>query len=72
MKFYAKYGGTSSIQPGFSLGFMVDTPNRMLVSYENEGILFFIDESDEWYFDGHDLYVDYNENLDEIHYLYKR
>ncbi|WP_163170535.1 hypothetical protein [Bacillus sp. NSP9.1] len=30
-----------------------------------DGITFFIEESDVWYFDGHDLLVTYNESSEE-------
>lgn len=70
VKFYARYGGSSPVQLGFSLGFSKDTPSRVVASYEKEGILFFIEETDLWFFDGHDLHVDYDEKLDEINYRY--
>lgn len=70
VRFNARYGGSSPVQLGFSLGFLKDTPSRVVASYEKEGILFFIEETDLWYFDRHDLHVDYDEKLDEIHYMY--
>lgn len=36
-----------------------------------DGILFFIDEADEWFFKGYDLEVDYDETLDEPVYHFK-
>lgn len=73
IKFYARYGGSSPIQTGFSLGFTAEeTPVNIGVSIEIEGILFYIEESDLWYFDGHDLHVSYNAEMEELEFLYKK
>nr|WP_093269612.1 HesB/YadR/YfhF family protein [Psychrobacillus sp. OK032] len=72
IRFYARYGGSSPIQQGFSLGMTKDKPVEPVVTVTNEGILFFIEERDEWYFDGHDLYVDVDHQLDELAYSYKK
>ena len=70
VKFHARYGGSSPVQLGFSLGFTKDTPDLVASSVEKQGILFFVEESDLWFFDGHDLHLDYDEKLDEINYMY--
>jgi uncharacterized protein YneR len=71
IRFYAKFYGSSPMQQGYSLGFSKgDDPIDMAVSNEMDGILFFIEDSDVWYFDGHDLHVDYNEKQDELEYKY--
>ncbi|MFJ8064535.1 HesB/YadR/YfhF family protein [Psychrobacillus sp. NPDC096426] len=72
IRFYARYGGSSPIQQGFSLGVTKDTPFEPVVTVKMENILFFIEERDEWYFDGHDLYVDVDHQLDELAYTYKK
>ncbi len=33
---------------------------------------FFVEEEDVWFFDGHDLYVDYDEKEDELLFDYKK
>ncbi|SFE96969.1 HesB/YadR/YfhF family protein [Alteribacillus iranensis] len=71
VKFFAKYGGSSPIQSGFSLGFSTnDTPIRIGSRLKKEGILFFVEESDLWYFNGYHLYVDYNEDMEELTFSY--
>jgi uncharacterized protein YneR len=72
IKFYAQIYGSSPVQESYSLGFTKDDPIDMIVNTEKEGIVFFIEESDLWYFNGHDLYVDYNEKIDEIEYSYTK
>ncbi|QUG41828.1 HesB/YadR/YfhF family protein [Psychrobacillus sp. INOP01] len=72
IRFFARYGGSSPIHEGFSLGVTKDTPFEPTVTYKEEDILFFIEERDEWYFDGHDLYVDFDSTRDELSYAYKK
>jgi len=73
VKFHPRYGGASPVQQGFSLAFSVsEAPDDPAVSVEKEGILFFIEAADVWYFDGHNLHVGYNEQLDEPEYHYRK
>lgn len=73
VKFHARYGGSSPVQQGFSLGFSTEEPPRNIAaSTKAEGILFFVDETDLWYFDGHNLNVEYNEQYDEVEFKYKK
>lgn len=72
IRFYARYGGSSPLHDGFSLGMTADTPAIPIVTLNLEGITFFIEEIDEWYFDGHDLHVDVDETKDELTYAYKK
>lgn len=39
---------------------------------EIEGILFFIEDVDEWFFKGYDLFVDYDLKLEELIYYFKK
>ncbi|OCA85732.1 HesB/YadR/YfhF family protein [Bacillus sp. FJAT-27225] len=70
VKFFAKIYGSSPVQENFSLGFSVEDPVDAAVSTEVDGILFYADETDIWFFNGHDLYVEYNEEYDEVEYKY--
>lgn len=73
VKFYPKVYGNSPVQEGFSLGFTVDNyPIEIITSYEAEGMLFYIEERDLWFFNGHDLHVNYNEEMDEVEYSYTK
>lgn len=73
VKFYPKVYGNSPVQEGFSLGFTVDNdPIEIITAFEAEGILFYIEERDLWFFNGHDLHVDYNEETDEVEYSYSK
>lgn len=70
IKFYVQFYGTSPIQDGYSLAFSKDNPISIAASTKEDGILFFIEESDLWFFDGHDLYVEYNEREETLEYRY--
>lgn len=70
LRFYAQFYGSSPIQKGYSLAFSNEDPINIAASIEKEEILFFIEETDLWYFDGHDLYVDYHKQEDELEYKY--
>jgi uncharacterized protein YneR len=71
VRFYAKIYGSSPVQQGYSLGFSKDEdPIHIAFKYEAEGILFYVEESDIWYFNEHDLHVDYHEKEDELEYQY--
>ncbi|TQR19499.1 HesB/YadR/YfhF family protein [Psychrobacillus vulpis] len=72
IRFYARYGGSSPLHDGFSIGMTMDTPVIPSVTVKNDDIMFFIEERDAWFFDGHDLYVDVDSKLDELAYSYKK
>ncbi|QCJ43662.1 HesB/YadR/YfhF family protein [Bacillus sp. S3] len=71
VRFYTQIYGSSPVQENFALGFTVDNePVDMSVKTEIEGITFFIEGTDLWFFNGHDLHVDYNPQKDEVEYSY--
>lgn len=70
VRFYARYGGVSNLQAGFSLGMMVEKPTEPTIQVMNDGITFFVEREDEWYFDNHDFTVAYNDQRDELEFQY--
>jgi uncharacterized protein YneR len=71
VKFYAQIYGKSAVQENFAIGFSVDNePIDMIVKTETEGLVFYIEGTDLWFFNGHDLHVDYNEKKDELDFNY--
>ncbi|MDY0405779.1 hypothetical protein P5G51_010595 [Virgibacillus sp. 179-BFC.A HS] len=71
LRFFARYGGNGNI-PGFSLGVKPAIPVNMHASVEKEDTLFFIEEDDAWYFEGADLYISYDEVLEEPAVSYQK
>ena len=58
IRFFVKYGGSSPVQEGFSLGMSKEEPSDIAaLKKEQNGILFYIEEKDLWYFDNHNLHV---------------
>lgn len=71
IRFFARYGeNMNSIQAGFSLGMALEEPKEPTVQVVNNGITFFIEKEDEWYFDNQDLTIIYNDAYDEIEFQY--
>ncbi|HCE11836.1 iron-sulfur cluster biosynthesis protein [Enterococcus sp.] len=70
VRFFGKIYGKTQIHDGFSVGMSVDKPERAIVQKTIDDLLFFIDETDEWFFKGYDLVVDYDANLDEPKYAF--
>ncbi|PGM45879.1 cytoplasmic protein, partial [Bacillus cereus] len=68
--FIVRYGGDSSIQPGYSLEIATEKPDGDVVSIEIDGIRFFVDFDDLWYFQNYDLVVSYHIETEEIQFNY--
>ncbi|MDQ0255434.1 uncharacterized protein YneR [Evansella vedderi] len=71
VQFFVRYGGCGDFQSGFSLGVNVKEPEDIGTSIEKEGLLFFIENKDIWYFDDQDLLVEFDEKIGEIQYTKK-
>ncbi|QIL46332.1 hypothetical protein G7081_04255 [Vagococcus coleopterorum] len=71
IRFFGKYGGSTNVHVGFTTGMTIAEPStNTLAKIEVNGITYFTEESDEWFFHGFDLAVDYDEKLDEPTYTY--
>jgi uncharacterized protein YneR len=71
VRFYVRYGGSSPLHDSFSLGVNKEEPIEAGELIEVDGRSFFVEERDLWYFDGHDLHVGFNQELEEPSYEYK-
>ncbi|MGG3798382.1 HesB/YadR/YfhF family protein [Metabacillus fastidiosus] len=72
IKFFVRYGGSSPVQQNFSLSFTTTIPDNIAAKKEIDGILFFIEDNDLWFFNEYDLHVKYSKILNEIEYEYKQ
>lgn len=70
VRFFVRYGG-SGLQPGFSLGVTKDQPLEAALQVEQDQVVYFVEQGDLWYFDGHDLNVTVNDELHELAYSYE-
>lgn len=71
VRFFARYGGVSTVQSAFSLGIQIEEPMTVGASVEKNSIQYYVEDRDLWYFDGRDLYVNYNHKQDEPEYSVK-
>ena len=55
-----------------SLGIRKDDPAHPAVQTQEEGINFFIEGDDEWFFDGHNLFVTLNDGDDFPQFNYEK
>ncbi|AIY05371.1 hypothetical protein Plano_1406 [Planococcus sp. PAMC 21323] len=72
VRFFVRYGGSSKLQPGFSLGVTKDQPNEIAAKVEQDNVTYFVEQRDAWYFDGHNLDVSVNDDLHELDYSYTK
>lgn len=72
IRFFARYGGSSKLHEGFSLGVTKDTPDEAVAESTYDDLLFYVEERDAWYFDGYDLHVLLNKSTGELEYDYKK
>jgi uncharacterized protein YneR len=72
VRFFARYGGCSTVQSGFSLGISTDEPIDIGTKSEVDGINFYIEEKDLWFFDDHDLTIEYKETYEEPVFQYNK
>lgn len=70
IRFYARYGGSSIFHEGFSLGMNREEPHEIGVESVVDDIHFYIEKSDEWFFNEHDLQVSVDKELVELTYHY--
>ncbi|MGP6138802.1 MULTISPECIES: HesB/YadR/YfhF family protein [unclassified Jeotgalibaca] len=70
IRFLGKVYGSSPIHEGFSIGIAVDKPKDPLAITTINGIPYFIDKNDDWFFSGYDLEVVLDDNLNEPEYIY--
>lgn len=71
VKFFARYGGWSPLHAGFSLGIRKEPADEAAVAVDREGIRFYVEQRDEWFFDGHDLLVEIDPNSQELVFNYE-
>lgn len=71
IRFFVRYGGIGGQVPGFSLGISEVEPENLHTSIKMNGIIFFIEEDDLWYFEGKDLIITFDEQLKEPRFTYQ-
>lgn len=68
VRFFGKVYGSTEVHDNFSVAINFGLPNDPLVTEEMDGITYFIEKNDVWFFDGYDFQVDFDEKLEEPSY----
>ncbi|WP_165003263.1 MULTISPECIES: iron-sulfur cluster biosynthesis protein [unclassified Enterococcus] len=72
IRFFGKVYGKTEVHDGFSIGMSVEQMEHPVKETMIDGMQFFIEEADEWFFKGYDLLVDYDPVLDEPVYHFNK
>ena len=68
---FRKIYGKTPVHDGFSIAMSVEAPDEPMIKENLDGITYFIEETDDWFFKGYDLIVDYDEKNDEPRYQFE-
>lgn len=72
IRFFGKIYGQTEVHDGFSIAMSVEQPDQPLIKNVINGIPYFIEEADDWFFNGYDLTVDYDEEKNEPKYIFTK
>lgn len=70
IRFLGKVYGNSQIHEGFSIAIEVDAPSEPIAMKEINGVAYFVEAADDWFFHGYDLEVGFDENQKEPEYIF--
>lgn len=71
VRFSSKVYGKTEVHEGLSVSVLVESPHQVLASTVEGGIQFFIEEADEWFFNGYHFHVDYDEQEDALTFKFE-
>ncbi|MCQ6267177.1 HesB/YadR/YfhF family protein [Fictibacillus sp. WQ 8-8] len=71
VRFFVRLGGCSTVQSGFSLGVAKEQPKEAGSEVQKDGITFYVERDDMWYFDDHNLNIDVDEDGQTIDFQYE-
>ncbi|MGK0550927.1 HesB/YadR/YfhF family protein [Enterococcus faecalis] len=70
VRFYGKIYGKTAVHDGFSIAMSIEAPDQPLIKEELDGITYYIEVTDDWFFKGYDLTVDYSPDKEEPIYQF--
>ncbi|MDF2854597.1 MAG: hypothetical protein K0Q87_448 [Neobacillus sp.] len=71
VRMFPQYAGFGEKHKGFSLAFSAETPSNAGFTKEVNGITFFVEGNDVWFFEGTQTYFSINDLSDEIQITFK-
>lgn len=66
IRMFPQYAGFGEKHKGYSLAFSIETPENIAYSKEVNGITFFVESSDIWFFENTETYLSFDDHLDEL------
>lgn len=72
IKFFARYGGVSTLHDGFSLGVTKEEPDEVSIEVQHNDVRYYMENRDIWFLLGHELHVNVDPELGELIYSYKK
>lgn len=70
VRIFGKYGGSTNVHVGFSTGIQLVSPEDALITKKIDGITYFTEKADDWFFTNYTLTVGINETLNEPNFIY--
>lgn len=71
IRLYPQYAGFGEKNKGYSLAFSLEDPFICCEKQERDGITFFVESNDKWFFDETQIEIKFNDDLKEIFTMYK-
>ncbi|MEH7334315.1 hypothetical protein V7161_16845 [Neobacillus drentensis] len=71
IRMFPRYAGFGQQHKGYSLAFSVETPEDIGFTKEINGITFYIDGNDVWFFENTETYLSVNDLIDELQVAFK-
>ncbi|MGX7199943.1 HesB/YadR/YfhF family protein [Enterococcus nangangensis] len=69
--FFGKVYGKTAVHEGFSIGMNVASADDALYQTTIDGIDYYVEKNDDWFFNGYNLLIDYDEKNDEPVYEFE-
>ena len=71
VRFFGKVYGQTNVHDGFSVGMARDDSIAdPITQTEQDGVVYYVEANDAWFFEGLDMAIDYDADADEPTYLF--
>jgi uncharacterized protein YneR len=71
IRLYPQYAGFGEKHKGYTLAFSIEKPANAAFTKQVNGISFYIEENDLWFFEDTETYLSVNQLLNELQITYK-
>ncbi|WP_211316770.1 HesB/YadR/YfhF family protein [Oceanobacillus arenosus] len=69
VRFYGKVYGSTEVHDNFSVAIQVTEPSKDLLGEVTiDGITYYAEKADDWFFSGYDFEVNYDETSEDVKY----